>query len=327
MLFNKGSVLALSFLVLQNAALAILLKLTFRADAKPYSPSTAVLCAEVLKLTLCLLVVARKSSRQIYVTISQILEQKLLFLPALLYVIQNNLLFFSSKRLTPVVYIICAQMKIFTSAGFSWIILGNVILRSQYISLLFLCLGIVVVQAQDLDLQATNSKSNNSTAGCFAAILASVTSGLAGVVLEKVYKDPEVAKGMKHTVWTRNIQLSLISILFALSGVYMEAREQVLAGKFFNGYDHVVWTVILLQAAGGIIVAFVLKFADVIMKCIAVSCSICCCAVYSVWTNELSVTVSLVFSVILVNASVVTYSLGRYKGAAPEKAKTRADNI
>jgi UDP-sugar transporter A1/2/3 len=322
MFSGSGSILALVSLILQNTALAILLKLTFRVGAKPYAPSTAILCTELLKLSLCLFAVAQNSASQIRVTVLQIGEQKILFLPALLYVVQSNLLFFSSKRLSPVVYIVCTQMKIITSAGFSRFILGTVLQGSQYVSLMFLVLGIVVVQAQDLDLRASNS-AGDSAAGYFAAMLASLTSGLAGVVLEKLYKDPLVSKGLKHTVWTRNLQLSLISIPCAVSGVYIQAREQVYAGNFFDGYDHMVWGVILLQATGGIIIAFVLKFADVIMKCIAISVSICCCAVYSVWTNELLITARLVFGILLVNASVVAYSLAQVKRPAPEKIFSR----
>ena len=312
-----GPIVALVSLVLQNSALAITLKLTFREGAKPYAPTTAILCTEILKLALCLLVVAHESASQITVAMLQIREQKALFIPAFLYVVQSYLLFFSSKRLPPVVYLVCTQMKIITSAGFSRLLLGTTLKYSQLISLVFLVLGIVLVQAQDLDLRSKSSAGDN-TAGFFAATLATLTSGLAGVILEKIYKDPKVSKGLKHTVWTRNIQLSLISIPFAVSGVYMQAREQVFVGKFFEGYDHMVWSVIVLQAAGGIIIAFVLKFADVILKCIAISVSICCCALYSVCTKELLISARLVYGILLVNVSVVTYSLVQAKRTAPE---------
>jgi UDP-sugar transporter A1/2/3 len=318
MFSGSGSILALVSLILQNTALAILLKLTFRVGAKPYAPSTAILCTELLKLSLCLFAVAQNSASQIRVTVLQIGEQKILFLPALLYVVQSNLLFFSSKRLPPVVYIVCTQTKIITSAGFSRIFLGTTLNGSQYVSLIFLVLGIVLVQAQDLDLRANNSAGDSTTAGFFAVMLASLTSGLAGVVLEKLYKDSGVSKGLENTVWTRNIQLSLISIPFALSGIYMQAREQVVAGKFFDGYDQVVWSVIILQATGGIIIAFVLKFANVVMKCVAISVSICCCAVYSVCTNELLITARLVFGIFTVNASVLAFSLAGARRPAPE---------
>jgi len=322
-MLSNGPVLALVSLILQNTALAILLKLTFRDGAAPYAPSTAVMCAELLKLSLCLIVVAQNSFGQIGVTVSQIREQKTLFLPALLYVLQSNLLFFSSKRLPPIVYIVCTQMKIITSAYFSRLLLGTTLNSSQYASLIFLVIGIVVVQAKDLDMEVTNEVGDSGT-GVIAVMLATLTSGLAGVVLEKLYKDSVVSKGMEHTVWTRNLQLSLISIPFALSAIFIQAPE-ALNGKFFYGNDHMVCSVIILQATGGIIIAFVLKVSSVIMKCIAISVSICCCAVYSVWTKEIPITARLLFGILLVNASVVVFSLAQANNnkPAPETSISR----
>ena len=55
-LSSQGTLIALVSLILQNTALAILLKLSFREGTQPYAPSTAVLCTEVLKLSLSLLI-------------------------------------------------------------------------------------------------------------------------------------------------------------------------------------------------------------------------------------------------------------------------------
>ena len=320
MVFGNGAIVALVALTFQNTALAILLKLSFRADAKPYAPSTAVLCTELLKLFISSFVVAKRSVKHFSDALLQITDQKLLFLPALLYVVQSNLLFFASERLPPVIYIVCTQMKIFTSAVFSRLLLGTKLRAAQYISLCFLIVGIVLVQAQDLKIQGQGE--GDGTLGFIAAMLASLTSGLAGAVLEKLYKDSDTALGQGHTVWTRNIQLSIISIPFALSGIFLQAREQVVAGDFFHGYDHVVCLVILLQAAGGIIIAFVLKFASVVLKCLAISVSICCCAIYSVWAQELALTLKLAVGIIIVNLSVASFSLVRPKLASSESVSS-----
>ena len=318
-LSSKGSILALVTLVLQNTALVILLKVTFREGSEPYATSTAVLCTEVLKLSLSLLALAYSSSGNITAAVSEISQQKALCLPALLYVVQSNLLFFSSKRLPPVVYTVCSQSKIISTAGFSRLILGTKVRYSQCTALVFLVLGILLVQVPDSVPEFRPSENiRENTVGILAVMLASLTSGLAGVVLEKLYKDPGDSKEMKHTIWTRNVQLSLISIPFALAGVFIHAREEVFAGHFFHGYDHVVLSVIVLQAVGGLIIAFVLKFSNSIMKCIAIAVSICCCAIYSVHTNELLVTPKLVSGIFLVSASVLAFSLPRVKSKAPE---------
>ena len=136
-----------NFFQLQKFPQSSVISGTFRSDAEHYAPSTAVFVTEILKLSLCTAAVARKSTRDLLLTVVQIRNQQLLYLPALLYVVQSNLLFFSSERLPPIIYIVCTQMKIFTSAVFSFFILGKRLNTSQHMCLMFLVLGIVLVQA------------------------------------------------------------------------------------------------------------------------------------------------------------------------------------
>ena len=146
--------------------------------------------------------------------------------------------------------------------------------------------------------------------GVFALILAAWTSGTAGVVLERIFKaETSSDDSIAHTIWTRNVQLSLISLPFAFVGVFLQNHEQVLVGNFFQGYDAVVLLIVLLQTAGGIIIAFVMKFASNILKCLAVGLSICCCAAYSVLMGELELTRNVAFGVLLVCFSIVGFSL------------------
>jgi UDP-sugar transporter A1/2/3 len=306
----KRSLLPLVALTFQNTALAIMLNYSFRDEAKPYAPSTAVLWTEVLKLITCILVVSKTNFREVIVAARHIFERRLLFLPALLYVVQSNLLFFSSERLPPVIYIVCTQTKIFTSALFSRMLLGTKLAFSQQVCLVLLVVGIVLVQAQDFDI-GEHVGSGLRAAGFVAVMLASLSSGLAGSILEKIYKDPGISsEGFNHNVWTRNIQLSLISIPVALSGVYFQGDVQ---GTLVSGYDHVVWSVIILQAVGGLLTALVLKLTNAVLKCVAISMSICCCAIYSVLTDQLLLTPKLFAGLLIANASVVGFSLAQMK--------------
>lgn len=67
--------------------------------------------------------------------------------------------------------------------------------------------------------------------------------------------------------------------------------------------------VVLLQATGCILIGYVLKYANNILKCLAVAISICCCATYSVALGEQDFTISLVIGVIVVNLAVGVFSL------------------
>lgn len=128
------------------------------------------------------------------------------------------------------------------------------------------------------------------TASCFS-------SAFAGVYFEKVLA-PEKAIKTKvkssgddtatnaenpqtPSLYMRNIQLSFFSMIFAyLQGVY-ESREPHSAIdsppenaqtsiSFFHGFTVWVWVLVALQAGGGLLVSAVMKYADNVLKGLAV---------------------------------------------------------
>ena len=58
----------------------------------------------------------------------------------------------------------------------------------------------------------------------------------------------------------------LIALPLSGVGVLLNAREIVFERGFFHGFDGLVATVVFLQAAGGLLVAAVVKYADNILK-------------------------------------------------------------
>ena len=309
------SAIALVSLVVQNTALVVLLKFTYRPGAPTYASSSVVLTTELVKLVISTSAVARKSCRQVATVSGEIGEQPSLFVPSLLYVIQNNLLFYGAKRLSPLVYIVCTQMKILTTAVISRAILRTELTGMQYVYLLLLTSGVAIVQGQGQAKSKQVSMHNfeQSASGVLAILIACVTSGLAGVLLEKIYKAESVpnptSTTVNHTVWTRNVQLSLISIPFGLLGMVSQDYVRLVHGTAFVGYDLYVWGVVVLQAIGGLLIAFILKYSNNIIKCLAIAMSICCCAAYSIMIGEQVLSAQLVAGVLLVIFAVGAYSL------------------
>ena len=216
--------ITLLLLVVQNTTLVILLKISFREDAEPYAPSTVVLTVECIKLVVCSSVVFLRSVKDLKTSVTQILRQRILFVPSLLYVIQNTLLFYGARRLSPLVYVVCTQTKILTTAVMSRVVLGTRHSYAQLLALLLLIAGIIVVQEQDISAGSSSlqeHKIDKSLLGIAAVLLASLTSGTAGVILENIYKSTasQGTPSFEHSVWTRNVQLSFISIPFAMLGV------------------------------------------------------------------------------------------------------------
>jgi UDP-sugar transporter A1/2/3 len=309
--------LALVALVFQNTSLVVLLKLTYRKDAEPYTSSSVILVTEMLKLSVCSFVAACQSKKNLARALAIQANQWLLIVPSCLYVIQNNLLFLGAKLLPSIVYIVCTQTKILATAFLSRLILGTKLSKAQCTSLFFLGVGIFLVQQTEVKSTTTPRDGNlaSETIGLLAVLLASITSGIAGIVLEKIYKGPDrhvtvsdKRGDLKHSVWTRNVQLSLISLPFALLGAVLQEGDLRVTQSFMRGFDEYVWGVVVCQAVGGVIIAFVMKFADNILKCLAVAISICLCAVYSVAVGDLALTTSLVSGIIVVVASVYVFS-------------------
>jgi UDP-sugar transporter A1/2/3 len=130
----------------------------------------------------------------------------------------------------------------------------------------------------------------NYSIGLAAVLVAATISGLTGVYFEKVLKESHT----HVTVWTRNVQLSFYSLFPALIfGVFLKDGEEIAKNGFFDGYNAVVWTAIILQAGGGVLVAMCINYADNIAKNFATSISIVLSFLFSVWFFEFQVTLNV----------------------------------
>jgi len=111
----------------------------------------------------------------------------------------------------------------------------------------------------------------NASIGLAAVLIACVLSGLAGVYFEKVLKD----SNSKTSLWIRNVQLSFYSLFPSLFiGVIFNDGADIAKHGFFSGYNWVVWSAVLLQAVGGVLVALVVNYSNNIAKNFATSMSI-----------------------------------------------------
>merc|ERR1712083_943668 len=97
----------------------------------------------------------------------------------------------------------------------------------------------------------------------------------------------------------------------ALLGCFVKDGEKIRADGFMQGYCGLVWTVILLQAVGGLVVAAVLKYADNILKCFGNALSIVIsCVLSAVFLEEFVPDSLFVLGTMLVLLATSLYSLG-----------------
>lgn len=224
-----------------------------------------------------------------------------LAVPAGLYTLQNNLLFIALSNLDATTYQVTYQLKILTTAVFSVVLLGKRLTKTKWSALLMLMAGVVLVQWPTDN--APTAAHGNPFYGLVAVLLACCSSGFAGVYFEMILK------GSNQSVWVRNFQLGLFSALLGLGGVVFNDYARVSEGGFFQFYNGMTWTVIALQAFGGLVVAAVIKYADNILKTFANAASILLTGVVSfLLLNEFTLTAMFLGGSVLVTAATVLYS-------------------
>lgn len=307
---NALKYVSLVTLTLQNAILGLSMRYSRTRKGDMYLASTAVLMAEIVKLVTCLGIVYVDSGGIIKLfealrdyIIKQPIDTLKVGVPSLLYVIQNNLLYLSASHLDAATYQVTYQLKIFTTAIFSVLILKKQLIVTQWLSLVSLIGGIVLVQLAQGHTQTKvlNGMEQNPVIGFLAALGACCLSGFAGVYFEKILK------GSNISVWMRNIQLSLLSIPIGLITCFAKDGSNILNQGFFFGYDSFVIYLVILQATGGLLVALVVKYADNILKGFATSLAIIISCVASMYLFDFHLTVTFSIGAILVIFAIFLY--------------------
>ncbi|KAF5294636.1 hypothetical protein FQA39_LY02768 [Lamprigera yunnana] len=296
-------------LTVQNALLGLSMRYARTRHGDMFLSSTAVLMAEVVKLTTCLSIIYVQSGGVVQLIheidkyiVKQPVDTLKICVPSFVYVLQNNLLYVSASHLDAATYQVTYQLKILTTAMFAVFILKKHLLKTQWASLVTLILGIVLVQLADSSETKTATNSDqNPIIGFFAALTACVLSGFAGIYFEKMLKGSDVS------VWMRNVQLSLCSIPFGLITCFVSDGAVIREHGFFFGYTKFIRYLILLQAGGGLLVAVVVKYADNILKGFATSLAIVISCIASIYIFNFVLTLQFFFGAMLVIFSIFLY--------------------
>merc|ERR1712062_377983 len=231
-------------------------------------------------------------------------------IPSAIYLVQNNLLYVAASNLDVATYQITYQMKILTTAFFSIVILNRTLIKTQWISLVLLLMGVVMVQLSDAKETNINTENQSRVTGFLAAITATFLSGLAGIYFEKILKGSDVS------VWMRNVQLSMLSVPFGILAVYFKHGNEISENGFFFGYDLFIWYLVVLNATGGLLVAVVIKYADNILKGFACSLAIIITCFVSVFLFGFQLSLQFIVGATFVILSIFMYG---YQPPKPTK--------
>ncbi|KAI0819112.1 nucleotide-sugar transporter-domain-containing protein [Irpex lacteus] len=323
-------------LAVQNAALTLIMHYS-RVSAAPsqtYSAAAAVLLVELLKGTISLGIAFARLDNYApqylpngqKVSISPWNPWALLgrfrrlgkevfrpdcwklAIPAILYVIQNNLQFVAVSNLEAATFQVTYQMKILTTAAFSVVLLRKKLSPIKWLALLFLAIGVGIVQIQSGAHKSASAHELNAFKGFMAVTAACFTSGLAGVYFEMVLKNSP------GDLWVRNVQLSLFSLLPALAPIVFSSQTSsnpttsLINSSIFANFGASAWATVLTQVLGGLLTALVIKYADNILKGFATSLSIVISFLASVALFHFQMTVTFALGSVVVLVATWMYN-------------------
>lgn len=315
----------LILLCCQNAGHALLARYSQGILKEQYSSTEVVLVGEVMKLVISgyLTLTDRAETDAVGTGTGKlfwlVLNAKKIVVLVILYSIANITSYYALARVDASVYTVLLQLKIFTTAAFGVILLGRRYSSTKWRALVLLVLGCVLVASptynRPVDCDAVNDKkaggggSDDEKVGYIGQLLG-VCSVLAMVAISgysAIYFEAMLKKsGEKITIWERNFQLAFYSIVLLIGLVIAESTQLSGTSKYaiLNGWTFNTWLIAIIQAAGGLLVAATLKYADAVLKTLATSGAIVLSAVLG-WfllggTLDIFITVGCVATILAI---------------------------
>jgi len=268
--------LVLVILALQNSGITLVTRYSRGVLKEPYSPLSAVLLSEIIKLFASIFMVSKSQSFSVSSTIDRVLHltrsSLVMSVPGFIYLIQNQLGYIGLQNLESATYSMLSQLKLLTTAVFAVIILRKKLWTYQWRALILLFIGVTLIQSRpQTQTTATSKSSGDLWLGTLAVIGVCILSGLAGI-----YNEYQLKGSTSYTMWDRNYQLSMFGLIFGLFTFPFSGSDWniVFEEGFFYGYS--LWTLlaVLLASLGGLLVSAAVVYTDNILKNFATSAAI-----------------------------------------------------
>lgn len=285
----------LTGIVIQTAASILVARYTRRPEIIPadlYNLNHMILVTELGKLVLSCIVEQVSTNGNLMQSIQKNVikhpcDTLKTMIPASLYLLQNSLFYVALSNLTVPMLQVTSQAKLVTTAIVSVIMLNRKYSIHQWICLVSLSLGVVIVILEEADRSGVGPEDGKKSLakGLGAVLISCISSAFAGVYFEKLVKNVSSELSTKTivslsepvSVWMRNMQLAFFTIAILCFHEWWSATcySDMANLPFLHGFTAWTWTLVALQAGGGLLVAAVIKYADNVLKGFATGVSVC----------------------------------------------------
>ncbi|KAG0589992.1 hypothetical protein M758_1G061100 [Ceratodon purpureus] len=296
-----------AILTVTTSSLGILTTLSQTGGGYKYDYATIPFLAELLKFLVCgyLLWKEFKSPQSAVMTTKW--SSILLYpIPSIIYLVHNNVQFLTLTYVDTSTHQIMGNLKIVTTGILFRTFLKRKLSRLQWMAIMLLTIGTTVSQVKGCGETNCGRLLAAPIQGYLLGILSACLSALAGVYTEYLMK-----KNQDSLYW-QNMQLYAFGVLFNIARLTVDdIRTSFSKGpwwyRLFNGYDFVTWMVVLNLGFTGLLVSWVMKYADNIVKVYATSMAMLLTMVISIQLFNFKPTLQLFLGILICGMSLQLY--------------------
>jgi UDP-galactose transporter len=301
------------------ALLGILSQLSKAEDGTyAYSMPTVITSAEAVKLLLSfrLLCVEVQSVSKAVQSVAGTTWSSWLAcsVPSFFYAIGNNLDMLNNQYMDPATEQVLVQLKTLTTGVVWWLVFREPLGVRKWSAIMLLCAGGIAGGWQKAEV---GKKTMYIEA--FGILLVSVhctVSACAGVYNEWIYKNGHSKTDSIHLT---NIRLYIIGVTFNFAMYASSSTTNPFsATTFFQGYNAYTWSLVLVYAVMGLLLAQVMRFFNVIVKLFISGSSMYVSAILSYVLFGYMPTPMFLLALSLITVAILLYNLEKIQ-------KLRAD--
>ncbi|XP_068666847.1 CMP-sialic acid transporter 1-like [Aristolochia californica] len=294
-------------LTLLTSSQGILTTLSQSNGRYEYDYATVPFLAEVLKLVVSSFLLWREckasSSPRMIIDWKSV---RLFPIPSIIYLIHNNVQFATLTYVDTSTYQIMGNLKIVTTGILFRFFLRRKLSNLQWMAIVLLAVGTTTSQVKGCGETSCDSLFSAPTQGYLLGILSACLSALAGVYTEFLMK-----KNNDSLFW-QNVQLYTFGAIFNMARLIMDDFQSGFENgpwwqRLFNGYSISTWMVVLNLASTGLLVSWLMKYADNIVKVYSTSMAMLLTMVLSVYLFEFRPTLQLFLGIIICMMSLHMY--------------------
>ncbi|KAJ8471459.1 hypothetical protein OPV22_025802 [Ensete ventricosum] len=299
--------LVAAFLTLLTSSQGILTTLSQSHGKYRYDYATVPFLAEVFKLLVSSFFLGKECQSSSPPRMTREWKTVRLFpIPSIIYLVHNNVQFATLTYVDPSTYQIMGNLKIVTTGILFRFFLRRRLTTLQWMAIVLLTVGTTTSQVKGCGEASCDSLFSAPIQGYMLGLLSACLSALAGVYTEYLMK-----KNNDSLYW-QNVQLYMFGAIFNMARLMLDDfRSGFEYGpwwqRLLDGYTVTTWLVVLNLGSSGLLVSWLMKYADNIVKVYSTSMAMLLTMVLSIFFFSFKPTLQLFLGIIICMISLHMY--------------------